>query len=171
MQPTSLSLLSLRFIRPSVVIPSSVFVQSQHSLEERWPFPLNHRYRKLILSSRECADTHSLMIDWNPVRSGSLTVRQHQSWCSQALHRNPMKENPPAEVGSKERNRAWAQGKLTNPIMDQDHDRLQSILPPDIFLWWRSLFFSFMVSHFSKLTTKSLVLIHTPPPRRLPVVS
>lgn len=45
-------------------------------------FSINHRHRKLILSSRERADTHSLMIDWNPARSGSLTVRQHQSWYS-----------------------------------------------------------------------------------------
>lgn len=73
-------------------------------------FSVNHRYRKLILSSTGHTETHSLMIDWNPARSGSLTVRQHQSWYSPA-----MKENPSAEVGSKERNPARAQGNWQIP--------------------------------------------------------
>lgn len=52
-------------------------------------FSINHRHRKLILSSRERTDTHSLMIDWNPARSGSLTVRKHQSWYSPNTAQKP----------------------------------------------------------------------------------
>lgn len=95
-----------------------------------------------------------------------------------------MKENPSAEVGQwaggglvvlvggggKERNRARARGKLTNPIMTRimivcsRYSHLTSVslaLPPSLSL---SVFFS----HFrkkAKLNTNSLsaLLVHTPP--------
>ena len=81
----------LRFICPPPSSdPPSVFVASHE--RERWPFPLTTATESSFWAARAgvSAQTHnSLMIDRNPARSGSLTVRQHQSWYSPALHRNP----------------------------------------------------------------------------------
>lgn len=70
--------------------PPSVFAASHE--RERWPFPLTTATESSFWAAGAgvSAQTHnSLMIDRNPARSGSLTVRQHQSWYSPALHRNP----------------------------------------------------------------------------------
>lgn len=133
-------------------------------------FSINHHYRKLILSSREHTSTHSLMIDWNPARSGSLTVRQHQSWYSPALHRNPMKENPSAEVGSKERNRARARGNWQIPSWQGSWSSAVDTPTWHLSLW-RSLFSLSLSDCFSFLKTHSLLSDSHSPPLCLPAVS
>lgn len=108
------------------------------------------------------------MIDWNPARSGSLTVRQHQSWYSPALHRNPMKENPSAEVGEGVKSGTELErGETDKSHHDKDHDRLESILPPDICLSGTPSFLSLSFSDcFPFLETHHQLalcfLIHAP---------
>lgn len=122
-------------------------------------FSVNHRYRKLILSSTEHTDTHSLTIDWNPARSGSLTVRQHQSWYSPA-----MKENPSAEVGSKERNPARAQGNWQIPSWQGSWSSTVDTPTWHLSLW-HSRFSLSLSDGFSFLNTHQQLtgfLIHTP---------
>lgn len=94
MQPSSPSPiiqppLSLRFVCPSRLWSFLWLCCEPAQPRGEVTFSINRHYRKLILSSREHTDTHSLRIDWNPARSGSLTERQHQSWYSPALRRNP----------------------------------------------------------------------------------
>jgi len=106
-------------------------------------FSINYHYRELILRSKE-QETHSLMIDWNPARSGSFTVRQHQSWYSPVLHRKPMKENPSAEVGSKERNRACVRGNWQIP--SRQGSQSSTVNTPT---WLLSLWLAFLSLFFT----------------------
>lgn len=131
MQPTSLSPKIQPLHSLSVPLssdPFSVFVAGrarQHSLEERWPFSLTTATESSFWaagSARAHTQTHTRTnrhtLWWLiEILKGldHLQCKATPQLIQPALHRNPMKENLSAEVESKERNQAWAQGNWQIP--------------------------------------------------------